>query len=516
MTTPGARDAPATEVGARPPAPVADGEALLVVVKQDCPTCRIVAPVLPELAAATTVEVLVQDDAGFLPPGLDVRLDHDLSVSYGLDLEAVPTLLRFVDGVEHDRLVGWDRERWAEVTGVADLGAALPDHRPGCASRHLDPAERRRLDDRFGAARLASSTVTVPPDADVGEVGYDRDWSDGLPVVAPTPSRVLAMLEGTSRDAAEVLGELAPGFVPCTVEKVAVNAVLAGCLPDHLPVVLAAVEAVCDPRFNLHGVLCTLMGVAPVIVVNGPVRRATGMNAGLNVLGQGNRANATIGRAVQLTVRNVGGGRPGGIDRSCLGQPGKLGLCFAEAEEGSAWESLAVARGMDPATSAVTVFAGEAPRTVMDMRSRTPESLATSLAEGLRGAVSRRAVLRFDATLVVSPEHHEVFRRAGWSRDDLLAALHERLLLPTDEVLRGANGCEDGMPRAEPGSPVPDWHPELGISPALPPGAMVPKFRDGGILLVRAGGEAGPVSAVVGGWLNGHSGSEPVTREVAR
>src|SRR5690606_23263302 len=130
-----------------------------------------------------------------------------------------------------------------------------------------------------------------------------------------------------------------------------------------------------------------------------------GMNSGGNVLGQGNRANMTIGRALQLVIRNVGGGKPGEVDRATLGHPGKLSFCFAEDEEGSAWEPLAVERGLPAGVDAVTLFCGEGPRVIVDQRSRTPESLTRSIAEALRTSVSSRMVMGMDAMLVISPEH---------------------------------------------------------------------------------------------------------------
>ena len=161
------------------------------------------------------------------------------------------------------------------------------------------------------------------------EAAYSRGWTDGLPVVPPTPERVARMLRGTNRDPDEVVAIMPPDLVECTVEKVAINAVLAGCQPDYLPVVLAAVEAAGTDTFNIHGVLATTMPVSPVVIVNGPIAQAIGMNSGGNAMGQGNRANATIGRALQLVIRNVGGGRPGGVDRATQGQPGKYTFCFA-------------------------------------------------------------------------------------------------------------------------------------------------------------------------------------------
>jgi hypothetical protein len=277
------------------------------------------------------------------------------------------------------------------------------------------------------------------------------------------------------------------------VEKVAVNAVMAGCLPEYLPVVLAALEAACADDFALHGVLATTYFASPVLIVNGPVRRRIQMNSGVNALGQGNRANATIGRALQLVVRNVGGGRPGEVDRATMGNPGKYTFCFAEREEASPFAPLAVDRGI--AGDAVTVFAGSGVQPVVDQLSRDPASLARTFAACLRVNGHPKLPMAFDAVLVVSPEHGRVFREAGWDRARLVAELGTLLTLPSDELLRGAAGIAEGIPE------------RLA-------GIELPKFRPGGLLVVHAGGDAGLFSAVVGGWVSGPTGSSPVTREV--
>jgi hypothetical protein len=286
-----------------------------------------------------------------------------------------------------------------------------------------------------------------------------------------------------------------PDLAECTVEKVAINAVMAGCRPEYLPVVLAAIEGACTDEFNIHGLLATTWFSGPVVIVNGPIARAIGMNSGMNAMGQGNRANATIGRALQLVVRNVGGGKPGEIDRATLGQPGKYTFCFAEDEAGSPWEPLHVERGVPKGASAVTLFAGEGPRGIIDQLSRTPDSLARSLAACLRTTTHPKLPIAFDAMLVVSPEHARVFREAGWTK----ARLHEELaaLLQIDgsELVRGAGGIAEGLPEGFAGS-------------------TLPKFRDGGLLIVHAGGGAGLFSAIIGGWASGPAGSQPVTVEV--
>ncbi|GAA4926727.1 hypothetical protein GCM10023204_37520 [Actinomycetospora succinea] len=462
-------------------------DGLVVVVKQDCPTCRLVAPVLDVLDAA----VYSQDDPAF-PPGIDVRDDTDLDVSVALGIDVVPTLLRRESGRETVRTEGWDRERWRELAGVADLGAELPEWKPGCGSRTHDPAVADEMLVRARGHELTARRVELAGLEDEAEALHDRGWTDGLPVVAPTPPRVLRMLAGTTRAPDEVVAVVPPNLVPATVEKVAINAVLAGCRPEYLPVVLAAVEAACDTDFNAHGLLATTWGAAPAVLVHGPIARRIGVNTGGNVLGQGTRANSTIGRALQLVIRNVGGGRPGEVDRATLGQPGKVGLCFAEDEDGSAWEPLSVSRGVPAGVSAVTVFAAEGARGIVDQLSRTPESLARTLAGALRGVAHPKLAGGFDATLVLSPEHLAVFVDAGWDRARFTAALDDLLLLAPEELARGADGIAEGMPATRPR----------------------PKFRPGGLLVAVAGGGAGKFSAVLGGWVGGPGGSTPVTRVI--
>jgi thiol-disulfide isomerase/thioredoxin len=460
-----------------------DSGGIVAVVKADCPTCRLVAPVLDQLADKGVVRVVSEDD------------DAGLEESWRLKVETVPTLLRLDQGRELERIEGWSRQRWEAFTGLGPLGEDLPDHRPGCGSRTLDPALVDELAVRFGGSVLRSRRVELADLEDEAEAMFDRGWTDGLPVVPPTEARVLRMLEGTTRAPDEVVATVPPDLVDCTVEKVAVNAVMAGCRPEYLPVVLAAVEAACTDEFNVHGLLATTYFSGPVVIVNGPVARAVGMNSGVNALGQGNRANATIGRALQLVVRNVGGGRPGEVDRAALGNPGKYTFCFAEDEEGSPWESMSVERGVAAGVSTVTLFAGEGVRGVVDQLSREPDSLARSFAACLRTVAHPKLPIAFDALLVVSPEHGRVFRDGGWDKARLRTELGELLQLPGEEIVRGAGGIAEGVPEAF-------------------RDATLPKFRDGGLLIVHAGGGAGLFSAIVGGWASGPAGSQPVTREV--
>jgi len=471
-------------------------DGLVIVVKRECETCRMVVPVLERIRATSGITIYTQDDPLF-PDGLPSLHDGDLAVSWHHEIETVPTLMKVQSGVEIARTVGWVRDEWEALTGIDSLGPELPAFRPGCGSMSVDPDLEHQLSARFGNSVLGARRVEIAGGEDEFEAMFDRGWTDGLPVVPPTEERVLRMLGGTTRSPDEVVAIVPPDLVDVTVEKVAINAVMAGCKPEYLPWVIAAVEAVCNDVFNIHGVLATTMPVGPVIVANGPGTRAIGMNSGMNAFGQGNRANLTIGRAVQLVVRNIGGGRPGEVDRATHGNPGKISFCFAEDEVGSPWTSLAVSRGVAPGVDAITVFPGEGPRCVVDQLARDPESLCNTFAACLRTLHNPKSVLAFDAILVVGPEHARVFAEAGWDRDRVLAELHARLQIPGSELVRGANGIAEGVP-------------------AHLKDATLPKFRPNGILLVHAGGGAGLFSAIIGGWANGNMGSEPVTKEVGR
>ncbi|MBI2907095.1 MAG: hypothetical protein HYX92_05505 [Chloroflexi bacterium] len=205
-------------------------------------------------------------------------------------------------------------------------------------------------------AKLVSNRVTVGNSVEaVNDLYYKNGWTDGLPIVCPTDQRVLRMLRYTDRVPDEVVAEIAPLYGEATAEKIAINAVMAGCLPEYLPVIVAAVEAMAVKEFNLYGIQGTTNPVCPVAMLNGPIARELGVNAGPNLLGQGNRANATIGRALRFIMMNVGGGKPGTVDKATHGQPGKYSFCFAENERESPWEPLHVERGFPTEVSTVTM-----------------------------------------------------------------------------------------------------------------------------------------------------------------
>jgi len=472
-------------------------DGFVVFCKRECATCTMVVPVMKELGEGDqALTIYTQDDPAF-PDGIPGVIDDtELERSYHLHIETVPTLIRVGNGEEVARAVGWDRAEWRALTGMEGLGKGLPDFRPGCGAKNVEPGIAEELAVRFGGVRLAARRIESPQMEDDVETCFARGWTDGLPVVPPTEVRVVRMLEGTTRLPDDVVGVIPPNQAPCTVEKVAINAVMAGCKPEYLPVVLAAVEAACMDEFCLHGLLATTYFSGPVVIVNGPVSKAVGMNSGINALGQGNRANATIGRALQLVVLNVGGGRPGEIDRATLGNPGKYTFCFAEDEPGSPWEPLSVERGFQEGTSTVTLFAGDGVQAVFDQLSRTAESLVRTYALCLRNVAHPKIPMAADAILVVSPEHGRIFSEAGWTKSRLKDELDKLLQFPGAELVRGANGIAEGIPE------------EMRD-------ATVPKFRPGGLHIVYAGGTAGRFSAIIGGWVaSGPKGSQSVTKEI--
>ena len=470
-----------------------------LVIKKDGPTCAMIEPLIAELAASCDgkLSVYVQDDPSY-PPSYPDRIDDtSLEFSYRNQVEIVPTLIRQTqDSEDVPRIIGWDKVQWQEFTGIDDLGADLIDFKPGCGSKTQDPGMDELLALKFGDTQFGARQVQVSESEDIMEACFERGWSDGLPVVPPTPLRVMRMLSGTDRKPAETIGQVPPDKVDCSIEKLAINAVMAGCKPEYFPTVIAAVEAALQDRFCMHGLLCTTYFSTPVLIVNGPVSRQIGMNSGVNALGQGNRANATIGRALQLIIRNIGGGIPGGIDRAAMGNPGKYSYCFAEDESDSDWNSLAMDRGYEREDSVLNLFAGDGLQPIVDQQSRTPQSLAKSMALSLRSIVHAKLYGLADAILVVSPEHRRVFRQGGWSKQDLRNALHEELVTPGADLIRGANDVAEGMP--------------AGFKDKL-----LNKFRDDGLHIVSTGGKAGMFSAIISGWVaTGERGSQIVSQKI--
>lgn len=299
-------------------------------------------------------------------------------------------------------------------------------------------------------------------DGDLLEVLYARGLTDGLPVVPPTAARVRAAVQASGRPGDELIGLVAPRLGRATVEKIAVNAVMAGCRPEYLPAVIAGVEAICDPAFALVGVSGTTDAVAPLLILNGPVRGALGVNCGAGVFGPGFRANATIGRAVRLVWANVGGA--GATSMSTFAQTGRYAYCIGEYEEESPWEPLHVEHGFAPDASTVAALAAEAPQVVVDARGRTAREILTTVARSGEAIASHTQGALGDTLLVIAPEHARTIGGDGWTKAQIREFVWEHTRAEMD-------------------------------------GARVPKFREpANVKIVLAGGTAGRFSAWIPGW----------------
>lgn len=263
--------------------------------------------------------------------------------------------------------------------------------------------------------QLRAKEVILDETVDPIEACYQNGWTDGLPVVPPTPDRVEKMLRGTERSPQELITSVPPKWGKATVEKIAINAVMAGCLPEYLPVVLAAVEAMAEEQFNLHGVQVTTSHVSPMILVNGPIRKELDVNDGFNLFGQGWRANATIGRAIRLICTNIGGALPGELDRAAFGHVGKYTCCIAENEEDSPWHPLHVERGFQSGNSTVTIFAGAGPQSINDHSSNTAEGILNTICQNITSPGNSRG----EILIVIGIEHAITISGDGFSKSDV-------------------------------------------------------------------------------------------------
>ena len=292
-------------------------------------------------------------------------------------------------------------------------------------------------------------TNTIQVDADALDDEFDtRGWSDGLPIVAPTRERVDAMLAYSDHPSNYELGTMPPRQGIVTPEILAVNAVMAGCRPEYFPVVLAAVEAMLDPTFNLFAVQATTHPCAPCVIVNGPIATDLKLNARYGAFGPGVRANATIGRAVRLILMNVGGGTPGVLDRSTQGQPAKYAYCVAENEIESPWEPLHVDRGYKATESTVTVTAADGPHNLNDHISQDAAGILATVTSGLSDMGCNNAYLYGQPTIAFGPEHAAILADDGLSKDDIRSHVFEHARIPRELWLRGgmAGMFEDRFP----------------------------------------------------------------------
>ncbi|HUJ49678.1 MAG TPA: TlpA disulfide reductase family protein, partial [Bryobacteraceae bacterium] len=335
------------------------GLRLLAILQTDCPTCRLITPYLNKLAGhAAPVSAISQDPEEAtrefvqqMEVRFPVQCDAGFEASKRLSVVTVPTLY-LLD--EYGRIVrqepGFDKNALNEIAGllgqepVATPYDGAPASKPGCTSRHL---EAQTEDGSAAALNLYASRGAPASSIELagGEDPYEycfRVFKDGLPVVPPTRERVERMLRAAGHDAREIIARIPPCYGEATVEKIAANAVMAGCVPEMMRVLIPLARAVADERFNAHGVQATTHFAAPLIIVNGPVRGQLNFHSRQNVFSNVARANSTLGRALQLILLNLGGARPDGIDMSALGNPGKFSYCIAENEEENPWEPLHV------------------------------------------------------------------------------------------------------------------------------------------------------------------------------
>jgi len=270
--------------------------------------------------------------------------------------------------------------------------------------------------------RLVSETTHIENSEEaINSLFIERGWSDGLPIIPPTEQRVVRMLWPLAgKDPQEVVAILPPRLGAATLEKIAINAVMAGCLPEYLPVIIAALKAMSEETFGLRGVQSTTHPCSPLIVVNGPIAQKIGLNGKGNAFGPGIRANATIGRALRLIQINVGGAIPGQIDRSTQGQPGKYTYCVAENEEDSPWQPFHVERGFKSEDSTVTVFAAEGPHNINEHNSITGKGLLMSIAATMATPGNNNALFfTGEPVLMLCPEHAATIAKDGFSKEDV-------------------------------------------------------------------------------------------------
>ena len=337
--------------------------------------------------------------------------------------------------------------------------------------------------------RLTSDVIQVSDAYEAIETYFERGWTDGLPIVPPTPDAVSAFLETAKLQPEQILGvETTKGGV-ITAEKTAINAVMAGCRPEYMPVVAAAVEAITTDQFNLHGISVSTMGAGILLVVNGPIAEQLGINSAESVFGPGNRANATIGRAVRLIVSNVLRTRAGDLDKATLGHPGKYSWCITEKVSRLPWEPLNVARGFAADESTVTTFAGLSGIQVGEHEANTPEGVLDAFVSRLY-AVGRNMQ---EVLIVICPEHSAFLRAAGWSRQQVCEYLYERSKVPAPEMM-SLGGVFEGTKDAQ----------QHGAGALASPEAAVP---------IVAGGDGGAWSMVIPMWSNG-ANTRSVTKRI--
>jgi hypothetical protein len=330
-----------------------------------------------------------------------------------------------------------------KALGSPDLPIAVVPHPFGTRSREqlreiaakcADDIARLLTEAEAGASAKAEEAAVPAPRANLVEAPaagdeldrffIERRWGDGLPIVAPTQAAVARMLRHTRRAPDEVVATIAPGMGAATVEYIAINAVMAGCRPEYLPVLIAAAEAVAAPAFHLQAIQATTNPAAVWLIVNGPIAKWLEVNAGSNCLGQGTWANATLGRGLRLVLQNIGRALPGDMDRATQGQPGKYTFCCAENEDASPWEPLHVERGFARDANTVTVV-GALGTWSMNMTARVAEEVIAMIGDTMQYPASSDYIHAGNPFVILSPQHANLFNAAGWDKREVKRRLWE-------------------------------------------------------------------------------------------
>lgn len=503
--------------------------ALIVFFETDCPTCRLLFPYLDRLAQNVNVNsadiiAISQDNEEAThefvrqtQAGIPVLLDRNLAVSRRYDPQAVPSLF-LVDatgGIVATQ-TAFDKTKLnaiaAKLFEMIGSKAAIiarefdgtPQTKPGCVSRHLEgteagPEVESATANPYLQRGRRASRIELGDEMDLFEYCLQFDT---LPVVPPTVERVERMLKTTNLSPDEIIARVPPNYAEATVEKIAANAVMAGCEPAMMRVLLPLLRAACDERFNLHGVQATTHFAAPMIIVNGPVRLELGFACGSNALSNVARANSSLGRAFQLILTNLGGAKPGEMDMSTLGNLGKFAYCLAENEEASDWTPLHVERGLEPWQSAITLFAAEMPHGVSEHSARDGRTILKTIARSLATLWNFRVCGMIEALVLLCPEHVATLQRDGFTKQTAREFLFENTGVPIRSfILEGTSRDGEGTQYAK-------FYQEAVIDGE----ACYRKFAaPEQIRIVVAGGTAGKFSAVVGSWVTGPRGSQMVT-----
>lgn len=494
---------------------------LLIFFETDCPTCRLAIPYVNRLASMidSSDRIIGISQDGKRPTrdlieqtgiNFPVVLDYDLKITKQYDPIAVPTLfLVGLDGVIQKTLGGFDKSELNQIasmmngmtTVIAEPFDGAPDSKFGCVSRHLESTGEGEIAEAVNPyLRRGTRAPRIELDESTDPFEYCMQFGDPLPVVPPTVERVDRFLAETSLEPEEIIGLIPPNYGAATVEKIAANAVMAGCKPEMMRALIPLIRAVCDERYNVHGVQATTHFAAPLVIVNGPIRSEMGFASRGNVFSNISRSNSTVGRALQLILTNLGGARPGEIDMSTLGNPGKFSYCIAENEEENPWEPLHVELGFRASQSTVSVFAGEAPHGVSEHMARQGKQILKAITRALATVWSYRVCHGIEAVVILCPEHVKTIHRDGFTKQAVREFLFENTGIPLRHY-------EDGGGEGTP-------HVKMYKRATIDGEECYLKFSDpAAIKLVVCGGTAGKFSAVIGSWAAGARGSQMVTYE---